>query len=77
MPDYLPTSVDRSRPALLTLPQAAQDLSISKRTLERLIAAGDFPAPVKIGRSSRVPRTDLASYLEKICLQRGAKPGAS
>ncbi|HWA09557.1 MAG TPA: helix-turn-helix domain-containing protein [Opitutaceae bacterium] len=62
---------------LLTLPQAASNLAVSRRTLERLIAAGDFPAPVKIGRASRIPQTDLAAYLEKICLERGAKAGAS
>lgn len=41
------------------------------------MAAGEFPKPVKVGRSSRVPSSDLAAYLEKICLQRGAKPGMS
>ena len=62
---------------LLTLPQAAHELSISKRTLERLIAAGEFPAPVRIGRSARVPSTDLVAYLEKLLVQRGMKPGNS
>ena len=76
MPDLPSLSNDRSR-ALLTLPQAAHDLSVSRRTLERLIAAGIFPTPVKIGRSSRVPREDLAVYLEKLCLERGAKTGRS
>lgn len=51
---------------LLTLPQAARELAISKRTLERLIAAGAFPSPVRIGRSSRIPSTDLTTYLEKL-----------
>lgn len=77
MPDRLPVSLDRSDRLLLTLPQAAHTLTISKRTLERLIAAGDFPAPVKIGRSSRVPMADLAAYLERLCLERGTKPGLS
>jgi excisionase family DNA binding protein len=76
MPDLPSSTYDRSR-LLLTLPQAAHDLSISRRTLERLISAGIFPAPVKIGRSSRIPREDLAAYLEKLCLERGGKPGRS
>ncbi len=62
---------------LLTLPEAAGRLSISKRTLERLISAGDFPPPLKIGRSSRVATRDLASFLEKLCRERGDKPGTS
>ncbi len=62
---------------LFTLPRAAQKLSISKRTLERLIAGGVFPPPVKIGRSSRVAREDIANYLEQLRRERGDKIGAS
>ncbi len=62
---------------LLTLPSAAQRLSISKRTLERLISSGAFPPPVKIGRSSRVPRSDLARYLDQLCRERSDKIDAS
>jgi excisionase family DNA binding protein len=62
---------------LLTLPSAAQRLSISKRTLERLISSGAFPPPVKIGRSSRVPSSDLARYLDQLCRERGDKIDAS
>ena len=62
---------------LFTLPRAAQQLSVSKRTLERLMARGEFPPPVKIGRSSRVLRTDIAVYLDQLCRQRGDQRGAS
>ena len=62
---------------LFTLPRAAAQLSISKRTLERLIAGGVFPPPLKIGRSSRVLRTDITSYLDQLCRQRGDQRGAS
>jgi excisionase family DNA binding protein len=62
---------------LFTLDQAASALSISKRTLERLIADGVFPAPLKIGRSSRVSRDDIANYLEALRRQRGDKLGTS
>ena len=73
-----PASVARNGvPPLLTLPRAAQELSISKRTLERLIAAGKFPAPIRIGRSLRVPASDLSTYLEKLMAERGVKPGSS
>lgn len=62
---------------LLTLPSAAQRLSISKRTVERLISSGAFPPPVKIGRSSRVPCGDLSRYLDQLCRERGDKIAAS
>ncbi|MBA3848890.1 MAG: hypothetical protein C0502_02710 [Opitutus sp.] len=51
---------------LLTLKQAAQRLAISRRTLERLIASGDFPAPLKIGRASRVPVGDVNAYQTRL-----------
>lgn len=62
---------------LITLNQAALALSISKRTLERLIAGGAFPVPLKIGRSSRVPCEDIVNYLEQLRRQRGDKVGTS
>lgn len=71
-----PTS-ETAEPALLTLQQTAQTLAISKRTLDRLIAGRSFPAPLKIGRSSRVSREDIASYLEQLRRQRGEKIGTS
>jgi excisionase family DNA binding protein len=73
-PASLPASDHRD---LLTLASAAQRLSISKRTLERLISSGAFPPPVKIGRSSRVPRSDLSRYLDQLCRERGDKIDAS
>lgn len=71
-----PPAIPENR-ELFTLPRTAAQLSISKRTLERLIAGGVFPPPVKIGRSSRVLRTDIASYLDQLCRQRGDQRGAS
>ena len=62
---------------LLTLSQTAQALSISKRTLNRLIAGGTFPAPLKIGRASRIAREDIAGYLETLRRERGDKIGTS
>jgi hypothetical protein len=40
-------------------------------------ASGVFPPPVKIGRSSRVLRTEIATYLDQLCRQRGDQRGAS
>lgn len=70
-------SAEPDEPKLLTLQQTAHSLAISKRTLDRLIANGSFPPPLKIGRSSRVAREDLAGYLEQLRRQRGEKIGPS
>lgn len=51
---------------LLTIKAAAQRLSISTRTIHREIAAGRFPRPVKIGRSSRVPLDALENYVRRL-----------
>ncbi len=67
-----------SEPAVvLTASQVAARLTVSRRTLERLIAAGDFPAPLKIGRSSRFHPGDVATFLEKLRRKRGDKIGTS
>ena len=50
---------------LVPLAVAADVLAISKRTLQRLIAAGEFPAPVKVGATSRVRVDDLELYIER------------
>jgi excisionase family DNA binding protein len=63
-----------SRPQLLTLEQAAQVFAISRRTLERLIAGGDFPPPVKIGRASRVLASDVENYLSGLSQRRNGGP---
>jgi excisionase family DNA binding protein len=65
----------RERVRLLTLEQAAGALAISKRTLERLIAGGEFPPPLKIGRSSRVSAEDLDGYLEYLQKRRTTNGG--
>jgi excisionase family DNA binding protein len=62
-----------SRVRLLTLEQAAQMLAISKRTLERLIAGGEFSPPLKIGRSSRVAAEDVESYLQRLQQRRNTQ----
>lgn len=83
IPSSRPQALSSSAPTggegrlLITLNQAALALSISKRTLERLIAAGTFPLPLKIGRSSRVPCEDIVAYLEQLRRQRGDKVGTS
>ena len=59
-----------STDTLLTRKEAAERLAISKRTLEREIARGKFPRPLKIGRSSRWPASDVLQYLERLSRER-------
>ncbi|WP_414664113.1 helix-turn-helix transcriptional regulator [Horticoccus sp. 23ND18S-11] len=61
------TSFENPNGALLiTLKEAAARLSLSTRTLHREIAAGRFPRPVKIGRSTRVPLVALQTYVRSL-----------
>jgi len=55
---------------LLSLPQTADVLNISARTVWRLVAAGQIPAPVRIGRACRWCCSDISGYIEKLKLQR-------
>ena len=58
--------------ACLTLKEVAYRLQVCRRTLEREILAGRFPRPLKIGRSVRVPESDLQAYIAS--LRAGAAP---
>jgi len=58
---------------LLTMYEAAAALTMSKRTLERLMAAGEFPQPLRFTkRCVRVPASDVDAYLEKAFRRRNA-----
>ena len=43
--------------------QVMTALGISRTTLYRMIGAGDFPQPIKLGRLSRWPLDELESYV--------------
>lgn len=51
---------------LVTIEEAAQRLSLSKRTIHREISLGNFPRPVKIGRASRIPVEALHDYVRRL-----------
>ncbi len=53
-----------NRVKAVSVSAAADALSVSKRTLQRLIAAGEFPKPIKVGAASRVLVEDLDRYIE-------------
>ncbi len=66
----MPSSNDQHE--LLTLPEVAARLRVNRRTLERLIAAKEFPAPLKIGARSLVPLSDLEAYFAQLFRNRRA-----
>ena len=55
---------------LLTMPEAAAALRVCKRSLERLIAAKEFPAPLQIGGRRLVPMSDVGAYVERLLRRR-------
>lgn len=52
----------RTNPALLTLKQTAEQLSVSIRTVRRWVKAGELPA-IKLGSQWRIDPDDLALFL--------------
>jgi excisionase family DNA binding protein len=57
---------------LVTSEEAAEMLGIARSSLWKLIAEGRL-RPVKIGRSTRIPVTDLERFVEEL---RGTQNGA-
>jgi len=55
---------------LITLDKVAELLSVTKRTVYRLIAKGDLPQPLKVGHSVRLSVSDVTEYFERLKLQR-------
>ena len=51
---------------LLDLEEVAAILGISRREVYRLISRGELPPPVKIGRCSKLPESEVAAYVENL-----------
>ena len=51
---------------LVSVNDAAKLMSISRRTVERLISSGDLPRPLKIGGCSRFRIKDITGYIERM-----------
>jgi len=63
---------------LLTMHEAAGALTMCKRSLERLMAAGEFPQPLRLTkRCVRVPASDVDAYLEKLYRRRDSGRASS
>ncbi|WP_081763585.1 helix-turn-helix domain-containing protein [Imhoffiella purpurea] len=65
-----------SEPLLLTIDHAAKRLSISSRTMWRLVEAGEL-VPVRIGRSVRLRSSDLQDYVDRRMSQSNIGPGVA
>ncbi len=57
---------------LVTVPEAAERLTISERQVYRLMQSGELRA-VKIGRACRIPVTMLQAYLAQLMSDAEAK----
>ena len=56
---------------LLTLGEVQSVTSLSRATIYRQIEGGDFPSPIKIGRTSRWPASEVEDFIEA-CKERRA-----
>jgi len=51
---------------LLSVKKVAEIVDLSVRQIWRLVAAQDFPQPVRIGNSRRWVLSDIQTYLDKL-----------
>ena len=51
---------------LISIAEAGERLSLSRRAVYRLIAKGDLPRPVKVGGATRLYASDITTYLETL-----------
>lgn len=66
--------MDNSNPVgdrLITLDNVAELLSVTKRTVYRLIAKGELAKPHKVGHSVRFFASEVEAYYEKLKDRRG------
>lgn len=66
MPDFPPldTPAQNAVDPLLCLPDVRSAVGLSSATLYRMIDSGTFPRPIKIGRASRWPASEIAAFIE-------------
>nr|WP_111301067.1 AlpA family phage regulatory protein [Paracoccus saliphilus] len=57
---------------LLNLHEVTHLTALSRATVYRAIANGDFPRPVKIGRVSRWPASEVSSFVAGLSAKREA-----
>ena len=58
---------------LIPIGKVCETVGVSQATLYRLVAAGRFPAPVKIGlKAARWRSDEIAAHIERISAERAA-----
>ena len=73
----IPATVAVLAYVLLRLPQVKARTGLSRSGLYRRIAAGDFPAPCKLGvRASAWPESEVSAWCEARIAARDAKAAA-
>jgi predicted DNA-binding transcriptional regulator AlpA len=55
----------KREPLLIKADEVAHLVSISTRTLWRLVSAGQFPRPVQVGRSTRWRVADVEDWISR------------
>jgi excisionase family DNA binding protein len=69
-PDPHGAGADISGVRFLTVAEVASVMRVSKMTVYRLVHSGELPA-VRVGRSFRVPESDVHAYLQRSFFQTG------
>jgi excisionase family DNA binding protein len=59
------TPVNTAQPTLLTIKEVLRLTRLGRSTAYRLLSAGSFPNPIKIGRSSRWLKSDVDEWIAK------------
>jgi len=57
------TTPTNDRDTLEPLPNVLARVSLAKPTIYKLIAKGEFPRPIKIGRASRWRASDIDAWI--------------
>jgi excisionase family DNA binding protein len=58
------TEDPKTRPLTLDVKQVAHLLSVSRRTVYRLLDAGQIPKPMKLGNATRWRHKDIELFVE-------------
>lgn len=51
---------------LIRMPEVTQTIGLSRATIYRMIDKGEFPQPVRQGRTSAWPLNEVREYLEAV-----------
>lgn len=59
---------------LIRMPEVTQTIGLSRATIYRMIDKGEFPQPVRQGRTSAWPLNEVRAYLEAVKASRPSHP---